>query len=75
MKGKIKNGLLPLLSLAVPLILTGVIQSVFAEYLNASPSTIKKWETGERRPTGLLEITESCCRKRTRGACIWRVKL
>ena len=27
-------------------------QPVFAEYLNASPSTIKKWETGEKHPTG-----------------------
>jgi putative transcriptional regulator len=29
-----------------------VSQPVFAEYLNASPSTIKKWETGEKHPTG-----------------------
>ena len=27
-------------------------QPVFAKYLNASPSTIKKWETGEKHPTG-----------------------
>jgi putative transcriptional regulator len=27
-------------------------QPVFAEYLNASTSTIKKWETGEKHPTG-----------------------
>lgn len=27
-------------------------QPVFAEYLNASSSTIKKWETGEKHPTG-----------------------
>lgn len=27
-------------------------QPVFAEYLNASPSAIKKWETGEKHPTG-----------------------
>ena len=27
-------------------------QPVFAEYLNASPSTIKKWESGEKHPTG-----------------------
>jgi len=27
-------------------------QPVFAEYLNASASTIKKWETGEKHPTG-----------------------
>src|SRR5436190_21348150 len=29
-----------------------VSQPVFAVYLNASPSTIKKWETGEKHPTG-----------------------
>jgi putative transcriptional regulator len=27
-------------------------QPIFAEYLNASASTIKKWETGEKHPTG-----------------------
>ncbi len=27
-------------------------QPVFAGYLNASASTIKKWETGEKHPTG-----------------------
>ncbi len=27
-------------------------QSVFAKYLNASASSIKKWETGEKHPTG-----------------------
>lgn len=27
-------------------------QPVFAQYLNASPSTVKKWETGEKHPTG-----------------------
>ena len=27
-------------------------QPVFAEYLNASSSTIKKWETGEKHPGG-----------------------
>lgn len=39
-----------------------VSQPVFAEYLNASPSTIKKWETGEKHPTGptlkLLNLIE-----------------
>jgi putative transcriptional regulator len=30
-----------------------VSQSVFAEYLNASPSTIEKWETGEKHPGGI----------------------
>ncbi len=29
-----------------------VSQPVFAEYLNASASTIKKWESGEKHPTG-----------------------
>lgn len=29
-----------------------VSQPVFAQYLNASSSTIKKWETGEKHPTG-----------------------
>ncbi len=27
-------------------------QPVFAEYINASASTVKKWETGEKHPTG-----------------------
>lgn len=30
-----------------------VSQPVFAKYLNASPSTIKKWESGEKHPTGI----------------------
>ncbi len=30
-----------------------VSQPVFAEYLNASLSTIKKWETGEKHPHGI----------------------
>lgn len=29
-----------------------VSQPVFSKYLNASPSTVKKWETGEKHPTG-----------------------
>lgn len=29
-----------------------ISQPVFAVYLNASPSTVKKWETGEKHPTG-----------------------
>jgi putative transcriptional regulator len=29
-----------------------VSQPVFAEYINASASTVKKWETGEKHPTG-----------------------
>lgn len=39
-----------------------VSQPVFAFYLNVSPSTIKKWETGEKSPSGaalrLLNIIE-----------------
>lgn len=30
-----------------------VSQSVFAIYLNASLSAIRKWETGEKKPSGL----------------------
>jgi putative transcriptional regulator len=37
-------------------------QSVFASLLNTSPSTIKKWEVGEKNPSGpsrkLLNILE-----------------
>jgi putative transcriptional regulator len=29
-----------------------VSQSVFAKLLNISPETVKKWEQGERHPTG-----------------------
>ena len=29
-----------------------VSQAVFAAYLNASLSTVQKWETGEKRPSG-----------------------
>lgn len=28
-----------------------VSQPVFAEYLGVSPSTVKKWESGEKRPS------------------------
>ena len=30
-----------------------ISQSVFAELMNASNSTIKKWETGEKQPRGI----------------------
>jgi putative transcriptional regulator len=30
-----------------------VSQPVFARYLNASESTIEKWETGAKRPSGM----------------------
>lgn len=29
-----------------------VSQPVFAAYLNTSPSTVKKWETGDKHPRG-----------------------
>lgn len=29
-----------------------VSQPVFAKYLNISPSTVKKWEMGEKHPSG-----------------------
>lgn len=29
-----------------------VSQPVFAKYLNVSPSTVQKWETGEKYPNG-----------------------
>jgi putative transcriptional regulator len=39
-----------------------VSQPVFARYLNTSESTIEKWETGAKRPSGmalkLLEIVQ-----------------
>ncbi len=30
-----------------------VSQPIFARYLNTSPSTIQKWETGAKRPSGM----------------------
>ena len=30
-----------------------VSQAVFAKYLNISPSTVQKWETGEKKPSGI----------------------
>ncbi len=39
-----------------------VSQPVFAEYLNISPSTIQKWESGQKHPNGpslkLLNLVE-----------------
>jgi putative transcriptional regulator len=39
-----------------------VSQPVFARYLNTSPSTVEKWESGAKRPSGmalkLLDIVE-----------------
>lgn len=41
---------------------THVSQSVFAKLLNVSPSSIRQWEQGTRKPTGstkvLLEVLE-----------------
>ncbi|MEX2122797.1 MAG: DNA-binding transcriptional regulator [Woeseia sp.] len=39
-----------------------VSQAVFAAYLNTSPSTVQKWERGEKKPNGpslkLLSLVE-----------------
>ena len=39
-----------------------VSQAVFAAYLNTSPSTVQKWERGEKKPNGpslkLLDLVE-----------------
>lgn len=39
-----------------------VSQPVFAEYLNISPSTVQKWESGQKHPNGpslkLLNLVE-----------------
>jgi putative transcriptional regulator len=39
-----------------------VSQAVFAAYLNTSPSTVQKWERGEKKPNGpslkLLNLVE-----------------
>ncbi len=39
-----------------------VSQTVFARYLNTSESTVQKWETGQKRPSGmalkLLHVVE-----------------
>lgn len=39
-----------------------VSQNLFAHYLNTSPSTVQKWETGAKRPSGpaakLLRIVD-----------------
>jgi putative transcriptional regulator len=41
---------------------THVSQSVFAKLLNVSPSSIRQWEQGKRKPTGstkvLLEVLD-----------------
>jgi putative transcriptional regulator len=41
---------------------THVSQTVFARYLNTSESTIQKWETGQKQPSGmalkLLRVVE-----------------
>lgn len=39
-----------------------ISQTVFARYLNTSESTVQKWETGQKRPSGmalkLLHVVE-----------------
>ena len=41
-----------------------VSQPVFAAYLNISPSTVKKWETGEKHPHGAsLKLLNVIARK------------
>ncbi|HLF66478.1 MAG TPA: DNA-binding transcriptional regulator [Gammaproteobacteria bacterium] len=39
-----------------------VSQPIFAKYLNVHPSTVKQWESGEKRPSGpalrLLHVVE-----------------
>ena len=39
-----------------------ISQPIFAQYLNTSSSTVKKWETGEKHPSGpslkLLNLVE-----------------
>jgi len=41
---------------------TGASQGVFALFLNSSASTVQKWETGQKRPTGtalkLLQLVQ-----------------
>ena len=42
--------------------MVNVSQPVFAKFLNVSPSTIKKWENGEKHPNGaslrLLQLVD-----------------
>ena len=46
-----------------------VSQSVFAAYLNASVSTVQKWENGEKKPSGaaLRLLSVSCTPSAMRG--------
>ena len=41
-----------------------VSQAVFARHLNTSPSTVEKWETGAKRPSGLALKLLSVVKKR-----------
>jgi putative transcriptional regulator len=41
-----------------------VSQSVFARYLNTSDSTVEKWETGAKRPSGMALKLLNIVRKR-----------
>jgi putative transcriptional regulator len=40
-----------------------VSQPVFARYLNTSASTVKKWESGEKQPSGMALKLLSIVRK------------
>jgi putative transcriptional regulator len=45
-------------------------QPVFAQYINASASTIKKWETGEKHPAGpALRLLNLVAEKGIRVLC------
>jgi len=41
-----------------------VSQNLFARYLNTSPSTVQKWESGVKRPSGLAAKLLSVVKKR-----------
>jgi putative transcriptional regulator len=42
----------------------GISQPVFARYLNTSESTVEKWETGAKRPSGMALKLLSIVQKR-----------
>ena len=41
-----------------------VSQNLFARYLNTSPSTVQKWESGAKRPSGMAAKLLSVVKKR-----------
>ncbi|WP_352786174.1 DNA-binding transcriptional regulator [Mesorhizobium sp. M0244] len=47
-----------------------VSEPVFARYLNTSESTVQKWETGAKRPSGMALKLLSVVQKRTGGAAL-----